>query len=494
MQEKQQKIIVIGNYELIRTIGQGSFGKVKLAKHIFTNEKVAIKIISKKTLILDPAARIRFKREIKILKLIDHPFIIKLLEVIEDKNYFYIITEFAEGGELFDYIVAHKRVKEPIARRFFRQMIEGVEYCHRLNIVHRDLKPENLLLDSRLNIKIIDFGLSNFTRTDFLLKTPCGSPSYSAPELIQGKLYNGEKIDIWSLGIILFALIVGRLPFYDQNIRILSKKITSGNFQIPSDLSSEVIDLIQNIIQINPEKRFSIKQIKKHPWFSFESQNFKSSKNLFSHLSTKDHFIDFEIIEKMKKYGFNSEEILKLKKNEINEVKEIKEENEEKVEIFKKEKTQKNQINKIRRASIQFGELKTKQIPKKPNRRKSEQIPQKIQKEIITNIENEMEKEKEKEKEKPKEIRGAFDASTTSTKSRKKIMNECLRVLNPNQFPIKKISDFAFKTKVGVVQFEVEIVQIPNLRGVNIIKFKRIAGDIWKFQSVWSDLVSKMKL
>lgn len=176
--------------------------------------------------------------------------------------------EFAAGGELFDYIVSKQRVDEKEACSFFQDIISGVEYISRLNIVHRDLKPENLLLDYDNSIKIVDFGLSNTYKNGELLKTACGSPCYAAPEMIAGKKYNGTQVDIWSCGVILFALICGYLPFEDPNTSNLYKKILSADYKIPSFISKDGKDLIDKILETDPEKRYTIEQIRKHPWFN----------------------------------------------------------------------------------------------------------------------------------------------------------------------------------------------------------------------------------
>jgi 5'-AMP-activated protein kinase catalytic alpha subunit len=196
----------IGHYVLGKTIGEGTFGKVKLGVHIYTGEKVAVKILEKdKILVVDDVERVA--REIHILKLIRHPNIIQLYEIIETSKQLYLIMEYASGGELFEYIVNNERVKEPEAAQFFNQIINGVTYLHKMGIVHRDLKPENLLLDYNKAIKIVDFGLSNTYQQGDKLKTACGSPCYAAPEMIAGKRYHGANVDMWSCGIILFALV-----------------------------------------------------------------------------------------------------------------------------------------------------------------------------------------------------------------------------------------------------------------------------------------------
>ena len=176
--------------------------------------------------------------------------------------------EYASGGELFEYIVANNRIKEKEACKFFKQIISGVEYIHKLNVVHRDLKPENLLLDYNMNIKIVDFGLSNTYKDGQLLKTACGSPCYAAPEMIAGKKYVGLQVDIWSCGVILFAMLCGYLPFEDANTSNLYKKILNGDFHIPKFVSAEARDLLKNILNTDPQKRYNIQDIRNHPWYS----------------------------------------------------------------------------------------------------------------------------------------------------------------------------------------------------------------------------------
>ncbi|TNV86765.1 hypothetical protein FGO68_gene6602 [Halteria grandinella] len=256
----------IGNYSIEKSIGEGTFGKVKLGTHHLTGEKVAIKILEKDR-ITDVSDVERVAREIHILKLIRHPNIIQLYEIIETPKQLYLIMEYASGGELFDYIVANTRLKEDEACKFFQQINAGVEYIHQLNIVHRDLKPENLLLDHNKNIKIVDFGLSNTYSQGELLKTACGSPCYAAPEMIAGKKYLGANVDIWSCGVIMFALICGFLPFEDPDTSKLYKKILSGEFKIPSFVSKNATDLLQQILNTDPEKRYKITDIRSHPWF-----------------------------------------------------------------------------------------------------------------------------------------------------------------------------------------------------------------------------------
>jgi serine/threonine protein kinase len=228
---------------------------------------VAVKVLEKER-ISEVADVERVTREIHILKRIRHANIIQLYEIIETKLHLYLIMEYCSGGELFDYIVSHTRVKEKEACVFFQQLIAGVEYIHKLGIVHRDLKPENLLLNHNKEIKIVDFGLSNLYKPGELLKTACGSPCYAAPEMIAGKKYVASRVDIWSCGVILFAVVCGYLPFEDPNTNKLYKKIMAGSYEIPNFISNEARDLIKNILNIDPEKRYTVEDVKKHPWFN----------------------------------------------------------------------------------------------------------------------------------------------------------------------------------------------------------------------------------
>ncbi|ETE69248.1 MAP/microtubule affinity-regulating kinase 3 [Ophiophagus hannah] len=211
----------IGNYRLLKTIGKGNFAKVKLARHILTGREVAIKIIDKTQ--LNPTSLQKLFREVRIMKILNHPNIVKLFEVIETEKTLYLIMEYASGGEVFDYLVAHGRMKEKEARAKFRQIVSAVQYCHQKHIVHRDLKAENLLLDADMNIKIADFGFSNEFTVGNKLDTFCGSPPYAAPELFQGKKYDGPEVDVWSLGVILYTLVSGSLPFDGQNLKQIMK-------------------------------------------------------------------------------------------------------------------------------------------------------------------------------------------------------------------------------------------------------------------------------
>ncbi|BDA43258.1 Serine/threonine protein kinase OSK3 [Coccomyxa sp. Obi] len=303
----QTPAFFLANYRLGKTLGNGSFGKVKIAEHVLTQHKVAIKILNKRK-IKQQDMEEKVRREIKILRLFMHPHIIRLYEVIETDNDIYVVMEFVKAGELFDYIVEKGRLLEEEARHFFQQIISGVEYCHRNMVVHRDLKPENLLLDSKMNIKIADFGLSNVMRDGHFLKTSCGSPNYAAPEVISGKLYSGPEVDVWSCGVILYALLCGSLPFDDENIPNLFRKIKGGIYNLPTHLSAGARDLIPRMLVVDPLKRITIPEIRQHPWFTYHLPRYLAVMQADTIASTA--MIDEEIVHEVVKLGFKRREVV----------------------------------------------------------------------------------------------------------------------------------------------------------------------------------------
>ncbi|XP_078516645.1 serine/threonine-protein kinase MARK2 isoform X1 [Lissotriton helveticus] len=256
----------IGNYRLLKTIGKGNFAKVKLARHVLTNKEVAVKIIDKTQ--LNSSSLQKLFREVRIMKVLNHPNIVKLFEVIETEKTLYLVMEYASGGEVFDYLVAHGRMKEKEARAKFRQIVSAVQYCHQKLIVHRDLKAENLLLDADMNIKIADFGFSNEFTFGNKLDTFCGSPPYAAPELFQGKKYDGPEVDVWSLGVILYTLVSGSLPFDGQNLKELRERVLRGKYRIPFYMSTDCENLLKKFLILNPSKRGTLEQIMRDRWMN----------------------------------------------------------------------------------------------------------------------------------------------------------------------------------------------------------------------------------
>lgn len=260
------KLLRVGYYELEKTIGKGNFAVVKLATNIVTKTKVAIKIIDKTC--LNEEYLSKTFREISILKSLRHPHITRLYEVMESQSMIYLVTEYAPNGEIFDHLVANGRMKEPEAARVFTQLVSAVHYCHLRGVVHRDLKAENVLLDKDMNIKLADFGFSNHFKEGATLRTWCGSPPYAAPEVFQGLEYDGPKSDIWSLGVVLYALVCGALPFDGKTILELKSRVVLGKFRIPFFMSQECEQLIRNMLVVEPDRRYTIKQIIKHRWLS----------------------------------------------------------------------------------------------------------------------------------------------------------------------------------------------------------------------------------
>ncbi|XP_071333910.1 serine/threonine-protein kinase MARK2 isoform X13 [Trachinotus anak] len=266
----------IGNYRLLKTIGKGNFAKVKLARHVLTGKEVAVKIIDKTQ--LNSSSLQKLFREVRIMKMLNHPNIVKLFEVIETEKTLYLVMEYASGGEVFDYLVAHGRMKEKEARAKFRQIVSAVQYCHQKCIVHRDLKAENLLLDADMNIKIADFGFSNEFTLGNKLDTFCGSPPYAAPELFQGKKYDGPEVDVWSLGVILYTLVSGSLPFDGQNLKELRERVLRGKYRIPFYMSTDCENLLKKFLILNPSKRGSLEQqIMRDRWMNvgYEEEELK---------------------------------------------------------------------------------------------------------------------------------------------------------------------------------------------------------------------------
>ncbi|KAJ5092583.1 hypothetical protein NUU61_007453 [Penicillium alfredii] len=275
----------VGPWQLGRTLGKGATGRVRLAKHAITGNTAAIKIVSKKSAAMVQSESIAamdrnvsnfaganprpmpcgIEREVVIMKLIEHPNVISLYDVWENRGELYLVLEYVEGGELFDYVSNNGPLPEEEAVRLFRQIIAGLGYCHRFNICHRDLKPENILLDGNHNVKLADFGMAALQPAGHWLNTSCGSPHYAAPEIIYGRKYRGDRADMWSCGIILYALLTGYLPFDGGDLANTLKLVKKGDYIIPSELSDESADLIQRILQKRPEDRISMQDIWLHP-------------------------------------------------------------------------------------------------------------------------------------------------------------------------------------------------------------------------------------
>ncbi|XP_031112653.1 CBL-interacting serine/threonine-protein kinase 9 isoform X1 [Ipomoea triloba] len=324
----------VGKYELGNTLGEGSFAKVKYATNLTSGESVAIKIIDRDRILRHKMVE-GIKREISTMKLIKHPNVIRIFEVLASKTKIYIVLEYANGGELFDKIARHGRLKEDEARGYFQQLINAVDYCHSRGVYHRDLKPENLLLDSFGILKVSDFGLSALpkqVREDGLLHTACGTPNYVAPEVLADKGYNGTSADVWSCGVILFVLMAGYLPFDEPNLTVLYRRIQKASFAFPSWFSSSSKKLIKRILDPNPVTRITIPEILKNDWFKkgYKPPHFQpdedvtlddvdavfndSEENLVTEMKEKPESMNaFELISRS--HGFNLENLFEKQMN-----------------------------------------------------------------------------------------------------------------------------------------------------------------------------------
>ncbi|XP_010432919.1 PREDICTED: CBL-interacting serine/threonine-protein kinase 6 [Camelina sativa] len=257
-----------GRYELGRLLGHGTFAKVYHARNVQTGKSVAMKVVGKEKVVKVGMVE-QIKREISVMRMVKHPNIVELHEVMASKSKIYFAMELVRGGELFAK-VSKGRLREDVARVYFQQLISAVDFCHSRGVYHRDLKPENLLLDEEGNLKVTDFGLSAFTehlKQDGLLHTTCGTPAYVAPEVILKKGYDGAKADLWSCGVILFVLLAGYLPFQDDNLVNMYRKIYRGDFKCPGWLSSDARRLVTKLLDPNPSTRITIDKVMDSVWF-----------------------------------------------------------------------------------------------------------------------------------------------------------------------------------------------------------------------------------
>ena len=321
-----QKNKILCDFIIKEKIGEGTFSTVKLAINRQTHEKVAIKIMQKNKIILDEDKK-RLEREIQVLKILRHPNLVQLYSVVETDEKIYLIMEYIKGIELFDYIVNKKKLSEKEAFIFFQQIISGIEYLHKVKYIHRDIKPENILIKPNTKkLTIVDFGLSNKFNNykKDLFKSACGSPSYAAPEMLHEEKYSGPPVDIWSSGVVLYAMLCGYLPFEDDNNDELYNKIIKGKFDIPNHVSDKAKDLLNKILVTNPKKRLNISQIKNHPWFQLYNTQGNIKINISEGLDLAKYIIpiDEEIVKIIsKKYNINEEEIrISILKNKHNDI------------------------------------------------------------------------------------------------------------------------------------------------------------------------------
>lgn len=255
----------IGPYQLKHEVGHGAFSVVYLAVHTETQQEYACKVIKSETL-ADAKAMSHFENEIRVLHQMRHPNIVQFLDVRKDEAYFYVFLEYCPNGELFNYIIEKRFLGEPEAKVLMKQFLKGLTYIHRVGAVHRDLKPENLLLDSTGMVKVSDFGFARYVPADNLMSTSCGSTGYASPECLAGKKYDGQKSDMWSVGVILYAMVTGQLPWTGKNHAAVCKQIEKAEYKIPTYLSDPLKDLIKSLINLNPDQRLTCEEVLESEW------------------------------------------------------------------------------------------------------------------------------------------------------------------------------------------------------------------------------------
>ena len=307
----------IGDYLIKDLIGTGGFAKVYRAIHIPTKETVAIKIINKEELFQEDINRKRLLLEISSLKKVKHKNIIKLYEIMETPETIYLVMEYCNNGELFDFIVDKKNLDEKQACTFFQEVIDALTYLHSVNIVHRDVKPENILLNTinrKIRCKLIDFGISRtFENNELMMETPCGTVTYAPPEMHKGEKYNGILAEVWSLGVLLYTMICGYLPFVEEDEETTIRNILNGCYELPEELSPELKDLMKHLLDINSNTRYSLEKIKEHPWFNKVANNSRPGVIIGYHRIP----IDTTILEQCESYGYNKDEVYDSIKNNI---------------------------------------------------------------------------------------------------------------------------------------------------------------------------------
>ena len=488
----------IGNYLIGQTLGEGTFGKVKLGIYLPKDEKVAIKVLEKKRMI-NKDDHIRLKREFDMINEFNHPNVILVHEIFETNEKYYCVMEYCEGGELFHYIVKKKRLTEKESAFLYFQLINGLEYIHSLGIVHRDLKPENLLLSREHLLKIIDFGLSNYFKENQteLLSTACGSPCYASPEMVSGKKYDGIKIDIWASGIILFAMINGYLPFEDDNNEVLFDKILECKIEFPEYMSEESIDLIKKILVVDPEQRITIPEIKKHPFFIkgkslFDSvftfkpmedeQENESNENKEGNKNEEE-----DVNNERDDNNNNEEEVVNINEKEdnivLNHNKEEKLNN--KIQYENDLQENKENINTVNKSEInnvinkKNNILKKKKISRNKNKGKNEQKKDGIQKNMKNNKRSKEHYNKCIQERKTSHNKiNIIDSTPSNKKNDTKIISEIRKKSKNNIFKINKTED----NKNGKIMKLKEKAKIGKIRSNliidTIIKERNTIGSI----------------
>jgi serine/threonine protein kinase len=293
--------MVFSHYKYIKNIGSGAFSLVILVENMKNQKQYAAKVVSREFLINEGAFD-RFEQEIRLLQTFDHKNIVKIEEIVYEPKLIFVVMEYCSRGELFSFIVNNGSLEDAIVKRFLFQISEALVYLHERNIAHRDIKPENILLDAELNIKVADFGLCHTTNKNTMLSTPCGSPFYAPPEVVSGAKYDGKMSDMWSLGVVLFTMCTGSLPWREENQTKLLNQIVNSDFNIPLSVPPHYREIIGKLMNPNPSERPTALEITEIPWL-LESQQ---SINDFNPYSLPHKVIK----QRSQSYGYDDMEVV----------------------------------------------------------------------------------------------------------------------------------------------------------------------------------------
>ncbi|KAJ1550577.1 hypothetical protein HK096_006161, partial [Nowakowskiella sp. JEL0078] len=483
----------VGSYKLGRTLGRGTFGKVKLGEHSVTKEQVAVKIIEKAN-VKTVKQQNSVQREVRLMRLLHHPHIVKVHCIEETDERIYIVMEYVSGGELFDYIVARGCLKEKEARRIFRMILSAIAYCHKNSIIHRDLKPENLLLNSKKEIKIIDFGFGNTFYRDRTLDTFCGSPFYAAPEMIKGIPYIGPEVDVWSLGVILYALLAGRLPFDTNSIPELYALISSGYYAVPATFSPEATNIISRMLTVDPLSRATLDEVISHPF-----TNYNHPTQIETYIPPRPYTVinpDPATLAELLSFGIPSDQTISLLAThpDLHPITSL-------YHLVQESQNRNNYIPDLQTAPSDNDDSgrRTGVYGERPFLRLEVRRPQPLESQT-TLVEDErhirgvsegrlawcrglLRKASEDWKvEKERSVKGIFTLTATSSKSVPEISAEVRKVLNLNgiSFDFKDERTFVCEEtqyKKGG-RFEIQVYGVPG-SVMNGLSFRRLRGNVW---------------
>jgi len=447
--------MLIGTYRLFRVIGNGSFSTVKLGYNIFTQAPVAVKIINKSPNINNNDLNWMFL-EVEVMRSLDHPAIVKLIDFIEDDFAYYIVMEYCGGGELFDFIIARNRVEEPLAKRLFKQIVLAVSHIHMKNIVHRDLKPENLLLTETNNVKLIDFGLCSNMANEALTNR-CGSACYIAPEALTSTSYFGKPADIWALGVILYALVDGSLPWHYEDPEKMYNQIVTGDFAPPKALSEECLNLIRSILNPDPLGRISIEEILVHPWLNGVGNVFHVPKPVQKKPEPR---------LSLSMGGFSFSNL--LQSNQIQ---------------------QQEPTNTLETIYEDEGPAPRHSPLPKPSLTARKQKP--VQPRSISLNTNAMSEAESDDG--TNTHRGPILSQTISHRDPNGVALKLENVLLSMGISYRKPSALEFSLVMSDIHINAEVCKLYGFRNVYVISFKRIDGDSWNYAQFVSSILNKLK-